>query len=864
MVVNVTAIPQPYLELSLVAWWTLTVWQEYFFIWFHQCWYWYYGNAVSQASVQHSIIPTTWMQSIKIKNWSRRWNITSTADAWSWYTTISVDNLVGVINFQTVEIKGTTSYDWIHTITSLWPNTFNINVAYVADETGVSLHTPWRASDILAHHYGITYKWDKYSMMRPDGSYYRRNNLNDPYHASHTEDYWTYWHRKRTHWYYYQGDNSSERVFTEERASYQSYALNDWLVIGTVVVGMLRHPEIAQRISVYPCYEGFNMQKGRLLITTDTDWATRDTLIDALQASWHDDMFILTNDYIHQSAVKNLFLNAHFQYVVGGALFKFEDFNLTLLWWQLDHWAYMADVYRWFTTTIWTQSSSWLNDRNNYIDTQRNHVWSSFIMDNVKSDNSWFQWSMTWYAKQVDWFNLIGWYPWAVLYFQWRYIRNVANCSMKNMYIKNYYIYFSNSWWTDQTGIMDNVQFINTDLNPTYPYDVQTYRAYQTAHADYIMECKDVICDTVDWKIRLLANAMISDPYDFSDTWNMRFWINLTILDKDWLPIENADIKLERDTGEDTGITDIDWLSSVVWLSYTMYVDNFDRLNTSKYYEASDYKELKLTITKEGYKTYELDNIVIKEWKDRTIALTIDPPTTWKTVEDYIDERLYQTAKDEADISKTDALIRFNRYMHRIENYIAHFIMEDFYDEWMTIDLDDGENLYDLPIWDSWLAELEEFPEFKKLLECSIKYDWVWAGNKAAELPDWSLPYPLEWYKTNQPSTAPYFRFDNKKLRIYPTPTQDVEDGLVLRYARSEVDVLLTTNEKDMTVPRQHIPVILKWMTYQLKKTNSDVWIIKTYKKDWEDALDGMVKDVGDRYAQPWEYSNPYLSNLMQ
>ena len=238
-----------------------------------------------------------------------------------------------------------------------------------------------------------------------------------------------------------------------------------------------------------------------------------------------------------------------------------------------------------------------------------------------------------------------------------------------------------------------------------------------------------------------------------------------------------------------------------------------------------------------------------------------------KTVEDYIEERLFDNAKVADDLPVVDALIRFNRFLHRAENKIAHFVMENYFDEWLNIDLVAGQNEYDLPLWDSEDPAVPTIAEFKKLLECSIKYgtdSWGGFGVKATELPAWSLPRPLWRYTENQPQTLPYFRFDNKKLRIYPTPTEDVTWWLILRYARSNVDVELTTLESELSIPRDYIWVILEGMTYQLVKTNKHTAVIWFHKDEREEALKTMLTDIGDRYLQPWIYKNPNLTNLMR
>ena len=152
------------------------------------------------------------------------------------------------------------------------------------------------------------------------------------------------------------------------------------------------------------------------------------------------------------------------------------------------------------------------------------------------------------------------------------------------------------------------------------------------------------------------------------------------------------------------------------------------------------------------------------------------------------------------------------------------------------------------------------------MLECTVKYSTTsWEGSwvKATEMPAGNLPNPVARYTDNQSVDAPYFRFDNKKLRIYPAPTINVTNWLVLRYARTNVDVALTTVESALSIPRDYIWVILEGMSYQLKKTNKSV-DAKFYKEEWNEALLEMLTAIWDRYMQPWQYRNPVLTNLMR
>lgn len=235
-----------------------------------------------------------------------------------------------------------------------------------------------------------------------------------------------------------------------------------------------------------------------------------------------------------------------------------------------------------------------------------------------------------------------------------------------------------------------------------------------------------------------------------------------------------------------------------------------------------------------------------------------------KTVEDYIWERLFDNASNTWDITVNKALVWFNRYLHRLENEIAIFLMEDSYDEGLSIDLVSWQSDYDLPTWDSSGPTIPWILEFKKLLECTVNYSGAWVRwFKAKELPDWSLEHPIEWYATDSSAETPMFKFKWKnKLTIFPTPTENITDWLKLRYAKTDWDVELDVDETELSIPRQYIQVILEWMSYQLAKSTKDNNLL-ICKSDYSEAKKEMLWQLSDRYIQPSQYTNPNLRHLM-
>lgn len=233
-----------------------------------------------------------------------------------------------------------------------------------------------------------------------------------------------------------------------------------------------------------------------------------------------------------------------------------------------------------------------------------------------------------------------------------------------------------------------------------------------------------------------------------------------------------------------------------------------------------------------------------------------------KTIWTYISEWMDDNARNAGDVDANVALRWFNRRYHEIENKITTFIMDNYINDFLEIDLVAWMNSYQLPTWDSQWPTLIDQPEFNKLLEISINYG-NWHYIKAREMPEWDLYHPIEWYTTHASRHNPMFRFTGKNLiTIFPEPTRDVEWGIHIIYSSATPDVEATDDETVLTIPRQYIWVILLWMNWDNAKAVKDPDVLM-YKQDYYQAIEDMLAVLSDRYIQPSGYRNPYLGHLM-
>lgn len=235
-----------------------------------------------------------------------------------------------------------------------------------------------------------------------------------------------------------------------------------------------------------------------------------------------------------------------------------------------------------------------------------------------------------------------------------------------------------------------------------------------------------------------------------------------------------------------------------------------------------------------------------------------------KLIGSYISDWMNDNARNATDLDANVALVWFNRRYHEIEWKIATFIMDNYFDSYIDINLVANQATYDLPTWDSGGSTLPDYPELKKLLELSIDYNGNGKFVKADEFPDGDVVMPLEFYSEHASTRRPYFKFEWKsKITLYPTPKEDVTWGLRMRYAANTPDVSATDSEDDLTIPWEYIHVILMWMSWDNAKAINDIKNVQMFKQDYYQAMNEMLAELSDRYIQPTSYHTPNLRWLM-
>jgi len=650
--VQVIKFPAPKLYLSLVSGGSLAASTTYYFMGFFIRGGGYYGQACSPASEQYSIATDTTNKSIKVEVWQDGGDVTGYADAGGGQVTVTA-TAHGRSNSDTVWIRGTTNYDGSYTISNVTANSFQITDTWVAND-GASKWFADQGKPTEAHN--THFKWDTYSMIDgSDSTPWQWCNENDPAVGAGNEfsSDVSYGHRKWTHRYYDTTTAATGNSVTFTSVS--STSSSPTPVAGTLYEGTSgssfssrsQHPGIAYKdtSSYYAIDDYFPRNQGRLLILLDNNSAnTEDTLIDALEASGYDDMFILShlnNDYGAWDSNCTITALAHMDIESGGTN-TINDTNLILLGGGLGYSGSSNYITynRCSLLSVTMGDSFWLHPPGTFNDCTLTGLSGTVVLDAATFDNTTIRGPLTWYGQTPSGANLVGGYGGASTYFQWRYPNSGSSDGhLQNFYINDFYCYMAMGGGQPvDTFQMTNVEFVNNGLEN---YDAAVHYSYlDDQDCNFTFNCTNVTSDRADSKIRVY-HGTTGDPSSITEIWNMQFNIALKVVDESNTAISGASVSLTWSGGSDSDTTDASGDAEVTGLSYTVEYDSGDTDGYGYYTNTSALKELTLTITKSGYNTYE-GVFTIDENKDWTIRLkaeTVGPDVDGSAI--FYDSTLY-------------------------------------------------------------------------------------------------------------------------------------------------------------------------------------------------------------------------------
>lgn len=504
-------------------------------------------------------------------------------------------------------------------------------VSITPTEGNQSIKITW--GDLPTHADGITLRWDNYTMINAGTSeFYQWLNLNDPANNGKGEFDETHGHRKWTARYSGNGLSGTSNTWVKEATSYNTN--NDELHDGATEGGSyaswgMQHPQLAiqDTAALYPLPTNFARDQGKLLIYLDNATANdQDDLIDALEASGYDDLFVLSHannkeDYNDRGCTIIAMAMIDVQTAEGNNVLG--DINLTLICGTCiarDIPAGSLAINRCHVTFVAASLVFLVGGSGTVTDSSIDVIGSSFILDDYVASGFTPQGRLVFYYNSYSGYNLVGGFGGAPGYFSWQYPNAVEGATLSDFAIKTFYakLKYSAGYPTRGTNLV-RVEFFNEGVQSC---DVLlSYSSCDGEDLEFIHNCVDVTCDRADGRIRIDFDNSTGDPASISDVWYLRFNVNLTVLDSSGAVIEGATVALEdEDGGSDSDTTDADGAAEVAGLSYTVEYDAVDPDGYGFKSKTSAVKTLTLTITKAGYKTYSAE-VTLQDAAAWTIAL---------------------------------------------------------------------------------------------------------------------------------------------------------------------------------------------------------------------------------------------------
>lgn len=124
-----------------------------------------------------------------------------------------------------------------------------------------------------------------------------------------------------------------------------------------------------------------------------------------------------------------------------------------------------------------------------------------------------------------------------------------------------------------------------------------------------------------------------------------------------------------------------------------------------------------------------------------------------------------------------------------------------------------------------------------------------------------SIGSPYIWGRVSE--INPRYVFTSKNtIKIYPTPTEDIENWISLNYNYIEQPVTAGTNESSLNLPRYFFDAIEDYMTfrlYQAENPEMAQWYYQQFQQTLNDNIYGLNKDK--RPVEEWFANTTYFSH---
>ena len=227
------------------------------------------------------------------------------------------------------------------------------------------------------------------------------------------------------------------------------------------------------------------------------------------------------------------------------------------------------------------------------------------------------------------------------------------------------------------------------------------------------------------------------------------------------------------------------------------------------------------------------------------------------TITDLLSLVRYQTYVTSWQMDDDELMIYLNMAYHDLENTIVTDVDENFfYQKWKT-NLIDWQNEY------TFQESSATSEWFKKILQIEVRRDedqddYVVLPHKNIQL----FNSARDVLESITPESWGFYDIKDSSIFIYPTPTEDVANGLILSGTVNLID-LTTTNDAeiyifpDHTDLRQFIPLIALWAKQYVYQARGMLNEKNDAKNEFEIEKRKMVKFLSNRDNDAMEVELP-------
>jgi hypothetical protein len=188
-------------------------------------------------------------------------------------------------------------------------------------------------------------------------------------------------------------------------------------------------------------------------------------------------------------------------------------------------------------------------------------------------------------------------------------------------------------------------------------------------------------------------------------------------------------------------------------------------------------------------------------------------------------------------------------------NIITSKVSEDFfYEEWTGTTVI-WQTEYTFPVRSSTIAWL------KKLEAVSIKYkstDTEYTVATPSKLTN--LDYDKNYYKTNQPTSDPFYIVYDKSVNIFPAPTDTL--SFILYWVSDPKELIAWAAEADIKIPLDFHHLIVLGNEYRIYKSRRMTQEKNDALAEYKNEIKEMILQLSDRIIKPLESELPNLNHL--